>query len=92
MAERQNIKQGAAPQTAPPDVAGLAERLTEHANNVRNPAAKAMAEDMRQAARVLAEWQVGVTEVIHNTKKDDTRVRLAKLVRGLSTCPNSPPT
>jgi len=63
--------------------AGLAERLLQHAKTIRNPAAAAaMGDDMREAARVIEDWRVGIRECIESTKDDDTRARLAKLVEG----------
>jgi hypothetical protein len=81
MATKHSNESPPVPQT-PEVLDGLAERLFEHATNIRNPAAKPMAEDLRRAARVIAEWQVGIEEVIAQTKEDDTRTRLKKLVGG----------
>lgn len=77
MAEKHSTNQTRTSQTP-----GLAERLVEHAGNVRNPTAKAMAEDMREAARIMRNFWVGIHEAIESTKDDDTRARLTKLVEG----------
>jgi hypothetical protein len=62
---------------------GLPARLIEHAKAIRNPAAAAsMGDDMREAARVIEAWQVGIVECIECTKDDDTRARLRKLLDG----------
>jgi hypothetical protein len=42
----------------------LAGRLNQHANNIRNPAARAMADDMRLAARLIS--TLLQTGVIHS--------------------------
>jgi hypothetical protein len=72
MAINHGIESPPARQT-PGDLSALAERLVQ--GNVRNPAAKAMADDMREAASVLAEWRVGIEEVSQRTKDDDARAQ-----------------
>jgi hypothetical protein len=77
MAIRNHIPSIRPPQTS------LAERLIQHAKTIRNPAAAAaMGDDMREAARIIEEWRVGIQEVIATTADDTTRVRLQKLLEG----------
>jgi hypothetical protein len=71
-----------APAMTPEALAGLAERLTGHAESIRNPAAKAMAEDLRLAAKVISKWRVGMLEVIQHSHEEATRARLKQLVEG----------
>jgi hypothetical protein len=71
--------------TEPPSPAQtmeLAERLCRHADNIRNPAAKAMGDDMRAAARALRKWRVGIQEAVQHCHDEPTRARLTKLVEG----------
>jgi hypothetical protein len=54
MAKKEPTNQPLAPQTA----AALAERLIQHADNIRNPAAAAtMGADMRAAAALIESWR-----------------------------------
>jgi len=81
MAKKHSTDSDPASQTI--DVAGLAERLIQHAKAIRNPAAAAgMGDDMREAARLIKAWRAGIQECIKGTTDDDTRARLAKLVEG----------
>ncbi len=65
------------------EMAALAARLVEHAGTIRSPAAaKAMGDDMREAARVIEHLRKGIREAIQHTTDDDLRARLAKLVEG----------
>jgi hypothetical protein len=41
-----------------------------------------MGDDMREAARIIEEWRVGIREAIETTKDEGTHARLAKLVEG----------
>lgn len=77
MAAKHSTESAPAPQTQ-----GLAERLIRHADNIRNPAAKALGEDLRLAAKVISKWRVGVQEVIQHSHEDTTRARLTKLLEG----------
>jgi hypothetical protein len=60
----------------------LAERLVRHAENIRNPAAKAMKEDLQSAARLIRKWRVGIQEAIQHCHEEATRARLQKLAEG----------
>ena len=83
MAERKSTHDSPpVPAMTPEALAALAERLARHADNVRNPAARAMAQDMREASRVIGRLQAGIREAVETTKDDDTRGRLQKLVGG----------
>jgi hypothetical protein len=76
MATKQVIGRPQAPQT-------LAERLVQHAKTIRNPAAAAaMGDDMREAARIIEEWRVGIAECAESTTDSDARRRLQKLLGG----------
>jgi hypothetical protein len=78
MTKKHSTDSPPAPQT-PEGLSALAERLVHHADNVRNPAATPMAEDMREASRIIAKWLV---EVIQGTTDDAARTRLTKLMGG----------
>jgi hypothetical protein len=81
MAAKKPTDSPPAPQT-PGDIAGLAERLIRHADGIRNPAAKALGEDLRLAARTISRWRVGIQDVIQHTHEEATGARLIKLVEG----------
>jgi hypothetical protein len=76
MAAKHTTQSSQTPQTA------LAERLARHANNVRNPACRDMAEDMRAAARLILAWYAGIAGAIIATEDDATRDFLTDLLEG----------
>jgi hypothetical protein len=80
LAKRESSTDSGASQTG--DIAGLAERLVRHADNIRNPASKSLGDDLRLAARTISKWRVGIQEVIQHSHEEATRVRLTKLVEG----------
>jgi hypothetical protein len=78
MAEKQTTNQTPTSQTM-----ALAQRLVDHAENIRNPAAsKAMGKDMQTVARLIRKWWVGIHEAITRTGDEDLRAHLTNLVEG----------
>lgn len=83
MARKENSQNSPPRPQGPEALAALAERLVHHAESIRNPAAKAMKEDLREAARILDHLRAGIYEVVRTTKDEAIQAYLTKLLEGV---------
>jgi hypothetical protein len=70
------------------DALRLASRIADSLPELRVQVSEMILEI--DGAKLIAQWRMGIEEVIQSTKDDDLPARLAKLVGGCLTCRNLP--